>query len=53
MKAVIWEDDLGREPIETEIPADLLQQAAEMRARMVEQIAETDDELTVKYLEGE
>jgi elongation factor G len=53
MKAVIWEDDLGREPIETEIPENLQQQAAEMRERMVEQIAETDEELTVKYLEGD
>ncbi len=53
MKAVIWEDDLGREPIETEIPANLQQQAAEMRERMVEQIAETDEELTVKYLEAD
>jgi len=53
MKAVIWEDDLGREPIETDIPENLQQQAVEMRERMVEQIAETDEELTVKYLEAD
>jgi elongation factor G len=53
MKAIIWEDDIGRDPRETEIPADLLDQAHEMRERMVEQIAETDDSLTLKYLEGE
>src|SRR5690554_943611 len=52
-RAMIWEDDLGREPRETEIPPDLRQQAAEMRARMIEQIAELDEELTLKYLEGE
>jgi elongation factor G len=52
-RAVIWEDDMGREPREADIPADLRVQAAEMRERMIEQIAETDDELTLKYLEGE
>ncbi len=52
-KAIVWEDDLGREPRETEIPPDLVGLAAEMRERMIEQIAETDDELTLKYLEGE
>ena len=53
MKAIVWEDDIGREPRETEIPLDLLEQAQQMRERMVEQIAETDDTLTLKYLEGE
>ena len=52
-KAFTWEDDLGREPRQIDIPADLLQTVKEMRERMVEQIAETDDELTLKYLEGE
>lgn len=51
-KAVIWDDDLGKEPREIEIPADLRPDAAAARARMVEQIAETDDGLTLKYLEG-
>jgi len=51
-RAIIWEDDLGLDPREVDIPADLLHQASEMRARLVEQIAETDDELTLKYLEG-
>jgi elongation factor G len=53
MKAIIWEDDIGRDPRETEIPADMLDQSHEMRERMVEQIAETDESLTLKYLEGE
>ena len=52
-QAVVWEDDLGKEPRWTEIPADLLAQASEARERLIEQIAETDDELTLKYLEGE
>lgn len=51
-EAIIWEDDLGKEPRIVEIPADLKTQAAEMRERMVEKIAETDEELTLKYLEG-
>ncbi len=52
-RAVIWEDDLGREPRETEIPVDMRNQIKEMREQMVEKIAETDDALTLKYLEGE
>jgi elongation factor G len=51
--AVIWEDDLGKEPRQIDIPADLVGQVEAMRSRLVEQIAETDDELTFKYLEGE
>ncbi len=52
-RAIIWEDDLGMEPREIEVPEDLSSRAVEARARMVEQIAETDDELTIKYLEGQ
>jgi elongation factor G len=53
MQAIVWEEELGKEPRMIEIPADLRVVAGEARARMVEQIAETDDELTIKYLEGE
>jgi elongation factor G len=53
LRAIIWEDDLGKEPIEADIPENLIDQAAEMRERMIEQIAETDDDLTFKFLEGE
>src|SRR5215510_1710753 len=53
MKAVIWEDDLGKEPKITNIPVDMLKQAEEARAKMVEKIAELDDELTMKFLEAE
>ncbi|HEX5940829.1 MAG TPA: elongation factor G, partial [Anaerolineales bacterium] len=52
-KAVIWEDDLGKEPKIVEIPEDLKSQAEEARAYMVEKIAELDDDLTLKYLEGQ
>ena len=51
-KAILWEDDLGKEPKVVEIPDDLKAQTKEARAHMVEKIAELDDELTVKYLEG-
>jgi elongation factor G len=54
MQAILWEEDAsGREPRLAEIPADLRPHAVEMRERMVEQIAETDDDLTLKYLEGD
>jgi elongation factor G len=53
MQAIYWEDDLGRDPRIADVPADLLEQAKILRHTMVEKIAETDDELTMKYLEGE
>ncbi len=52
MKAVVWEDDLGKEPKVIDIPADLQKQAEEARAKMVEKIAELDDELTMKFLDA-
>lgn len=52
-RAILWEDDLGREPRETDIPADMVDAAHEARVKMIELIAETDDDLTLKYLEGE
>jgi elongation factor G len=53
MTAIVWEDDLGKEPKVTEIPADLKATAEEARAKMVEKIAELDDELTMKFLEAQ
>jgi elongation factor G len=50
---VTWEDEMGREPRISEIPADMQKEYEAARARLVEQIAETDDDLTLKYLEGE
>ncbi|MFZ5821273.1 MAG: elongation factor G [Chloroflexota bacterium] len=51
--ATLWEDDLGKDPKQVEIPAEMLAQAQEAYAHLVERIAELDDDLTVKYLEGE
>ena len=53
MKAEIYTDDLGNTIDETEIPADLKDAAEEARATLVEAVAETDDELMEKYLNGE
>ena len=52
-KANIFYDDLGTDMREEEIPAELQEQAAEYRNIMIEAIAETDEELMMKYLEGE
>ncbi len=52
MKAMYWEDEMGREIKITEIPAELKEQAETARHFMVEKIAEQDEELTVRYLEG-
>jgi elongation factor G len=52
-KAIIWEDSEGSTPIVSDIPADMQAAAEEMREQMVEKIAENDDDLTLKYLEGE
>ncbi|MFR5265712.1 elongation factor G [Clostridium sp.] len=51
--AVVYEDDLGQTEKEVEIPAELKDQAEEYRSMMIEAIAETDEELMMKYLEGE
>ena len=53
MKAFIHKDDLGKEIEVCDIPAELQAQAEEFRAKLVEAAAEQDDELMIKYLEGE
>ena len=53
MNAIFYEDELGREPRVGSIPAGLEKEAAEKRALLVERIAELDDDLTVKFLEGD
>ncbi|MCH5185189.1 MAG: elongation factor G [Oscillospiraceae bacterium] len=53
MKAEVYYDDLGKDVREEEIPGDMLAQAEEYRAKMVEAIAECDEELMMKYLDGE
>jgi len=52
MKAIYWSDDLGREMTFEDIPEDMLKPAEEMRAQLVEKVAELDDDLIVKYLDG-
>ena len=53
MKAEIYKDDLGKEFAVEEIPADLKDMAQEWRDKLVESVAETDEELMMKFLEGE
>ena len=53
MKAEIYKDDLGKEIEITDIPAELMETAEEWRHQLVEAVAETDEELLMKYLEGE
>jgi elongation factor G len=54
MKARIWRDEtLGAEYDEVEIPAELLEQAQEYREKMIEAVAEHDDTLFEKFIEGQ
>jgi elongation factor G len=50
-KAFIWEDKTGAAPVEVEIPEDLTDVVESARNQLVEAIAETDEELTDKFLE--
>ena len=53
MKAEVYYDDEGKDIREEEIPADLLEEASQMRDELVEAAAEQDDELMEKFLGGE
>lgn len=53
MRARIYNDDLGIDMNDGEIPDDLQELAQEYRVKLIEAVAETDDDLMVKYLEGE
>ena len=54
MQAFFWsEDDSGARPTAAPIPDEILADVEAARHDMVERIAETDDELTMRYLEGE
>lgn len=50
--AFIWKDDSGSSPEQVDVPVELRAQAEARRALLVEQIAETDDALTEKFLDG-
>jgi len=53
MRALIYRDDLGKDIEETDIPEDIRVVADEFRVKLIESVAETNDTLTEKYLEGE
>lgn len=53
MKAEIYKNDVGTEIEEQDISAELLDKAQEYRDMMVESVSETDENLMMKYLEGE
>lgn len=52
-EAILWENELGLDAVRREIPPEMKQEADARRLQMIEQIAELDDLLTEKYLEGE
>jgi elongation factor G len=53
MKAIIYHDDLGKTSDSNEIPADMKELADKYHKIMIEAVAESNDELMMKYLEGE
>ena len=53
MRAKIYTNDLGTDIEDTEIPEEVKQQAEEYRTKLIESVAETDEALIEKYLEGE
>lgn len=53
MKAIVYADDLGKTKEDAEIPADMLEQVSLYRENMMSAVAETDDDLMMKFLEGE
>ena len=53
MRAFIHKDDLGKEIEETDIPEDMKADAEKFRSEMIEAVADQDEELMIKYLEGE
>lgn len=53
MKAEVYTNDLGTDIKEEDVPADMLEKAQQYREALVEAICETDDDLMMKYLEGE
>ena len=53
MKAEIYTDDLGTVMEESDIPADMLEEAQTYHDEMIEKVAETDDDLTEKFLDGD
>jgi elongation factor G len=52
-RAKIYHDDLGQHIEDTEVPPEYVEVAQEWRHKLIEQIVETDEELMLRYLEGE
>ncbi len=53
MEAIIYADDLGKVMDSTDIPDDLKDIADEYRMKLLEAVAEVDEDIMMKYLEGE
>ncbi|MCA6575663.1 MAG: elongation factor G [Pseudanabaena sp.] len=53
MKAYIYKDEIGKDIEETDIPADMADLTNDWRAQLLESVADSDDVLMEKYLEGE
>ena len=53
MKADVYYDDMGNDVRVEEIPEDMKEQAQEYHDKLIEAVAETDEDLMMKYLEGE
>jgi len=53
MKAIVYTDDLGKTSETADIPEDMLEKVATYRQMLLDSVAESDDELMMKYLEGE
>ncbi|MBD5401017.1 elongation factor G [bacterium] len=52
MKAIIWEDDMGKEPHIVDIPEDLKAKAEELHNHLIEEVVTLDDEIMEAYMEG-
>jgi elongation factor G len=52
MRAIVYYDDLGKDIRDEEVPVDMMDKAREYRDKLIEKVAETDDTLMEKYLEG-
>jgi elongation factor G len=53
LKAIYYKDNLGKEIVEGPIPEDMKEIVEEYRSKLLESVAEQDEELMMKYLEGE
>lgn len=52
MRAIVWEDDMGKDPKVTEIPEELKEKAQELHDKLIEEVVTLDDEIMEAYMEG-